>query len=60
MGGDFSEVLIAMFGAIEFSLVTQGDTAFQYDQTWIRGIMINDIGLRHPGAIAVADSLIRG
>lgn len=60
LGGDFTEVLIAMFGAIEFALATQGDTAFQYDQTWIRGISINDIGVRHPGAIAAADTLIRG
>lgn len=58
MGGMFSEVMIAMFGALEFAVTNQGDTAFQNDQTWIRAIMINDIGIRHPGVIAVADTLV--
>jgi HK97 family phage major capsid protein len=60
MGGDFTEVMIAMFGALEFAVTAVGDTAFAADQTWIRATMINDLGLRHAGAIAVADSIIRG
>ena len=57
LGGQFSDVLLAMFGALEFALSTQGDTPFKADQTWIRAIMIGDVGIRHPGAIAFCDKL---
>ncbi|MEO2092340.1 MAG: phage major capsid protein [Gemmataceae bacterium] len=57
LGGMFSEMLIGMFGAIEFSATTQGDTSFVADQTWIKAILSCDGGLRVPGGIAVADQL---
>lgn len=57
LGGMFSDVMLAMFGALEFALATQGDTVFANDQTAIRGIMICDSGIRHPGAIALCDVL---
>lgn len=57
LGGQFSDVMLAMFGALEFAIATQGDTAFANDQTVIRGIMICDSGVRHPGALAWCDKL---
>lgn len=59
MGGMFSEMLIGMFGAIEFSATNQGDTSFAADQTWIKAILSCDGGLRVPGGIAKADNLTR-
>lgn len=59
LGGMFSDVLMAMFGALEFAVTTVGDTAFKNDQTWIRAILIGDSGLRHPGAMSLCDSLQR-
>jgi HK97 family phage major capsid protein len=56
-GGQMSDVLLAMFGALEFALGTQGDTAFAYDQTWVRAILIGDVGIKHPGTIAVMDKV---
>ncbi len=59
VGGMFSDVLLAMFGALEFAVTTVGDTAFKNDQTWIRAILIGDSGIRHPGAISLCDKLQR-
>jgi HK97 family phage major capsid protein len=59
IGGMFSDVMLAMFGALEFAIATQGDTAFAADQTVVRAILIGDIGVRHPGAIAWCDKLQR-
>ncbi len=59
LGGQFSDCLLAMFGAIEFAVTTQSDTAFKQDQTWIRAILTGDFGIRHPAVIGVADSLIQ-
>lgn len=47
LGGMFSDVLIGMFGAIEFAATTMGDTSFQFDQTWVRGILSADVQIRH-------------
>ncbi len=58
LGGMFSDVLIGMFGAIEFAATTQGDTAFQNDQTWVRGILSTDTNVRHEVAFALMDNLI--
>lgn len=57
VGGMWSDVLIGMFGAIEFAATTQGDTAFQNDQTWVRGILSADIAVRHEAAFAFCDNL---
>jgi HK97 family phage major capsid protein len=58
LGGMWSDVLIGMFGAIEFAATTQGDTAFVNDQTWVRGILSADIQLRHEAAFVFMDNLI--
>lgn len=57
-GGMWSDVLIGMFGAIEFAATTLGDTAFTNDQTWIRGILSADIGFRHESAFVWMNDLI--
>ena len=58
LGGMWSDLLIGMFGAIEFAATTQGDTAFQNDQTWVRGILSADIQARHESAFAYMPNLI--
>ncbi len=57
IGGDFTEALIGMFGAIEFAATTQGDTAFVNDQTWVRGIISTDFAVRHEQAFCWMDQL---
>ena len=57
LGGMFSDVLIGMFGAIEFAATTQGDTAFVNDQTWVRGILSADINLRHEASFVLMDNI---
>lgn len=57
IGGMWSDLLIGMFGAIEFAATTMGDTSFQQDQTWIRGILSADIQLRHEAAFVLLDQL---
>ncbi len=50
LGGMFSDILIGMFGAIEFAATTMGDTSFVNDQTWVRGILSADVQVRHEAA----------
>lgn len=57
LGGMFSEILIGMFGAIEFAATTQGDTSFVNDQTWVRGILSADINIRHEAGLVFMDNL---
>jgi HK97 family phage major capsid protein len=57
VGGMWSDLLIGMFGAIEFAATTMGDTAFANDQTWVRGILSTDIQARHQAAFALVDNL---
>lgn len=57
LGGMFSEVLIGMFGAIEFSATNMGDTSFTADQTWVKGILSADIQVRHEAAFCLMDNL---
>jgi len=49
--------LIGMFGGIEFSSTTQGDTAFTRDQTWIKGILTADVNARYEAAFSFMDNL---
>lgn len=56
-GGMWSDMLIGMFGAIEFASTTMGDTAFQNDQVWIRGILSADIAARHEASFVFLDNL---
>lgn len=57
LGGDFSDYIIAMSGALEFMVSTQGDTPFQTDQTWFRSIMFVDGAPRHEASFVLADQL---
>lgn len=57
LGGMFSDLLIGMFGAIEFAATTMGDTAFTYDQTWVRGILSADVAVRHEAAFVWMDNI---
>lgn len=57
LGGMFSDLLIGMFGAIEFAATTLGDTAFTNDQTWVRGILSADIQARHEAAFVLLSNL---
>lgn len=58
VGGMWSDMLIGMFGAIEFAATTMGDTSFTNDQTWVRGILSADVQLRHEASFAFMDNLI--
>jgi HK97 family phage major capsid protein len=58
LGGMFSDLLIGMFGAIEFAATTMGDTAFTNDQTWVRGILSADIAARHEASFVLMSNLI--
>jgi HK97 family phage major capsid protein len=55
--GMWSDLLIGMFGAIEFAATTLGDTPFQFDQTWVRGILSADIAVRHEAAFGLMDNI---
>jgi hypothetical protein len=55
--GMFSDMLIGMFGAIEFAASTMGDTMFTNDQTWVRGILSADVALRHEVSFGMMDNL---
>lgn len=57
VGGMWSDMLIGMFGAIEFAATALGDTSFQNDQTWVRGILSADIQLRHQSAFCYMRNL---
>jgi HK97 family phage major capsid protein len=57
LGGMFSDVLIGMFGAIEFSATTLGDTPFVNDQTWVKGILSADVQVRHEIGLVLMDNL---
>lgn len=57
LGGMFSDVLLGMFGAIEFAATTQGDTSFTNDQTWVRGILSADVAVRHEASLVLMDNL---
>jgi HK97 family phage major capsid protein len=55
--GKWDELLIGMFGAIEFAATTVGDTSFTNDQTWIRAILSADVAVRYPAAFLLMDQL---
>lgn len=57
IAGQWSELLIGMFGAIEFAATTQGDTSFVNDQTWVRGILSADVTPRHESVFCWMDQL---
>lgn len=55
--GMWSDMLIGMFGAIEFAANTLGDSLFINDQTAVRGILSADVALRHAAAFGVMNQL---
>lgn len=57
LGGDFADFLIAMGGALEFQVSTQGDTPFVADQTWFKGVMYYDGAPRHEASFVWCDNL---
>ena len=57
IGGMWSDLLIGMFGAIEFSQTNQGDTSFVNDQTWVKGILSADVQARHEAAFVLMDNI---
>ncbi len=60
LGGNFQDYLIALSGAIEFQISTQGDTPFQQDQTWFRGVLYCDGAPRHEASFVLCDTLVEG
>lgn len=57
LAGMWEDLLIGMFGAIEFAATTMGDTSFVNDQTWVRGILSADIQARHEAAFCLMDNI---
>lgn len=57
LGGMFSDVLIGMFGAIEFAAASQGDTMFAQDQTVVRAILSCDVTVRREAGLVLLDTL---
>lgn len=55
--GNFRDWLIGRFGVMEFLTSGLGDTPFQNDQTWLRGIQHVDAGARHPASFVFADAI---
>lgn len=58
LGGDFSEFMIAMSGAMEFALNNQAESAFTKDQTWFRSILYCDGAPRHEASFVKCDTLL--
>jgi len=46
--GNFNDVLVGEWGAIEFMASQHADTAFAANQTWIRAIQLVDVAVRNP------------
>jgi HK97 family phage major capsid protein len=59
-GGIWSELLLGMYGAIEFLASNMGDTSLIRDQTLIRAILHCDSVPRYSGAFVQYSSLIMG
>lgn len=63
LGGDFSDFLVAMSGAMEFAVSTQGMGAtgpFQNDQTVFRVISYYDGAVRREASFAMIDNVLQG
>lgn len=58
LGGDFNDFMIAMSGAMEFAVSTEGDTPFTKDQTRFRGILHCDGAPRHEASFTLCDQLL--
>jgi hypothetical protein len=60
VGGDFSQIVLAMSGAIEFLVAREGDTMVVNDQTWVRGILYADVGVLREAGLILCDTLVVG
>ncbi|HYE77551.1 MAG TPA: phage major capsid protein [bacterium] len=58
LGGDFTDFMVAMSGAMEFQLSREGDTPFTTDQTWIRSILLCDGAPRREASFIKCDELL--
>ena len=58
LGGDFSDYIIALSGAVEFAATNVGDTPFQQDQTWLRAILAHDGAPRREASFILCDNLL--
>lgn len=57
--GNWSEMLIGMWGGIELMASKETSTAFEYDQTWVRILQSIDIQVRHPESFClISDATI--
>jgi HK97 family phage major capsid protein len=57
--GYFPDWIVARAGVMEFLASGLGDTALQYDQTWLRGIQHLDAGPRHAASFVLCDQLVQ-
>jgi len=46
--GNFTDVIVGEWGAIEFMASMHADTAFAANQTWVRAIQLVDVAVRNP------------
>jgi HK97 family phage major capsid protein len=58
LGGDFSNVIIAGAGVMEFVVAKQGDTMIANDQTWIRAIHLTDSVIAREAGLILCDQLL--
>jgi HK97 family phage major capsid protein len=56
--GDWSQMVMGMYGAVELAQATQGDTAFANNQTMYRAVAFVDFGLKRTAAITAYHNLI--
>lgn len=59
-GGCWGEMLLGMYGALEFQTTNQGSDLLALDQTMVRAILHADSVPRYPGAFIQYSSLIMG
>lgn len=58
LGGDFSDYLMGMHGALELATNDRGDTAWQKNQTELRAICYSDAAPRHEASFVLCDKLL--
>jgi HK97 family phage major capsid protein len=58
LGGNFRDVLLCMSGVLEFLVSDKGDTMVTNDQTWVRGTLFCDVGVRHEASLVLCDQLV--
>lgn len=54
-GGAWDHMLLGMYGAVELAASKEAGSAFQNDQTYIRGLIWADVALRYEGAFVKYD-----